>query len=122
MDRCPVDNAEDGRPCTTCGTHEGQVCGAPPASSKAPTLEAILAERGPRYGPFSDNATIAQTLKEIYRQAPNWDKLSPVQRETMDLIALKQSRILSTGADPAYRDNWDDIAGYATLAAKDWGK
>lgn len=120
MDRCPVDNAEDGHPCTTCGTHEGLVCGAQPAFSS--TLNTILAERGPRYGPFSDNAVIAQSLKEIMHNSPNWRKLTSVHQEALDLIAMKISRILSTGADLTHRDNWDDIAGYATLATKDWSK
>lgn len=50
-------------------------------------------------------------------------KLTEVQREAVDLICTKLSRILSGGN--SHIDNWHDIAGYATLAeqelnAKTW--
>lgn len=83
-------------------------------------VKEILAQRGPVYGPFYDNAGIAQSTKDMWRATPNWKNLTSVQREALDLIALKVSRVLSDGADPDHADNWLDIAGYATLAAKDW--
>ena len=76
-----------------------------------------LNERGGRYGKFIDNATIAQDLKSYVRSCGSWDTLDPDQREAIDNICIKMSRILSTGTDKTYLDNWVDIAGYATLVA-----
>jgi hypothetical protein len=42
--------------------------------------------------------------------------MSDVKKESLEMIALKLSRILSGQAD--YRDHWDDIAGYVRLASK----
>lgn len=75
----------------------------------------ILKERGDRYGDFNDNAAVAQALKEVLRAAIGWDKLRPVHREGADQICAKLSRIVT--ASPEYRDNWDDIAGFATITA-----
>lgn len=43
------------------------------------------------------------------------DKLDDVQRESLSMIFHKIGRILA--GDPNFRDHWDDIAGYAKLAA-----
>lgn len=79
-------------------------------------LEAILKERGSRYGSYRDNAELAQGLKELIH---HWTKgkctVSDEHMEALDLIATKISRIVT--GDPTYVDNWDDIAGYATLVA-----
>lgn len=89
-------------------------------------VAAIIEERGGlqgtgRYGPFIDNAVIAQELKTTFRASPNWGtKLNDAQREALDLIAMKISRILS--GDPDYLDNYDDIEGYCRLAKHDWKK
>jgi hypothetical protein len=37
------------------------------------------------------------------------------QRESLDMIACKASRILN--GDPNHLDSWVDIAGYATIVA-----
>lgn len=97
-------------------------------TSQAPLAEihVLLEERGGlqgkgKYGPFVDNAMIAQELKYVMHRSPNWEKrLKAVHREVLDLIAMKISRILS--GDPDYVDNWDDIAGYCILAKHDWEK
>ena len=50
------------------------------------------------------------------RQGPSkWDALKPDQQEALEMMAAKVSRILI--GDPDYADNWDDIAGFATLVA-----
>lgn len=49
------------------------------------------------------------------RAMPSWGDCSPSKREALDMIVHKMHRILS-GA-PDYEDHWDDIAGYADLAA-----
>ena len=79
-------------------------------------LEETLKERGARYGDFTDNAWLAQALKGIIRQGAGYGRLRPVHKEALDQICSKMSRIVT--ASPEYRDNWDDIAGYATITSK----
>ena len=96
-------------------------------SAEAPrndSVDAILAERGARYGKFEDHARIAGILKHEMRQFRRrgettpmaWDGLAYDQQEALEMIAHKIGRILN--GDPNYPDNFLDIAGYATLVAK----
>lgn len=88
------------------------------------SVENTLAERGARYGDFTDHAELAQELQDIMRgfrkpgpqgQIVNpWAKLDSVKRQALTVIADKIARILS--GDPNYTDNWHDIQGYAKLA------
>lgn len=86
----------------------------------APTLDttqAILAERGNRYGRFDSHARISQNLKNAIA---SWidaagKHLDPDQQEALDMICHKIARIIN--GDPNYADNWADIAGYARLVA-----
>lgn len=75
-----------------------------------------LNARNERYGTFSVQAAISQTLKNFMRQSPNWDSLDPDMAEALDMIQHKVARILN--GDPRYADSWHDIAGYATLVDK----
>lgn len=72
-----------------------------------------LAERGTRYGTFINNACIAQALKMELQDASNWTRMAPDQREALEVICQKISRIVT--GDPDYIDNWHDIQGYAKL-------
>jgi len=95
-------------------------------------VEETLKERGDRYGDFSDHARIAQGLQDLMRsykkvsatfsgegighvnvEEKPWDKLDPVKRQALTVMADKIARILS--GDPEYADNWHDIQGYAKL-------
>lgn len=76
-------------------------------------IEAITAERGEQYGDFADQCVIAQDLKVRMRQCPGWHKLLPHQRESLEMIQHKISRILN--GDPNVVDSWADIAGYAHI-------
>lgn len=76
-------------------------------------LEKTLAERGARYGDFSEHAEIAQSLQDEMRGTKGWDRLTPVQKQALTVIADKIARILS--GDPNYRDNWHDLQGYSKL-------
>lgn len=78
-------------------------------------LNTMLAERGLRYGTFLKRAIIAQRLKAVMADTPNWIALNDDMAESLEMIAHKISRIL--GGDPAYADSWVDIAGYAQLVA-----
>lgn len=81
-------------------------------------VENILQERGKRYGTFLEHARIAQALKaDINTALEARDKtLSPDAKQALDVICDKIARIIN--GDPDYADNWDDIAGYATLVSK----
>ena len=79
-------------------------------------LNGILNERGARYGSFEDNAAVAQHLKEVLTWCDP-ERLTPSQREALDMIFSKISRIIS--GDAGYVDTWVDIAGYAQLVAKE---
>lgn len=88
------------------------------------SVENTLAERGSRYGDFTDHAELAQELQDVMRgfrklgpqgQIVNpWAKIDSVKRQALTVIADKIARILS--GDPNYTDNWRDIQGYAKLA------
>lgn len=78
-------------------------------------IEAITAERGEQYGDFTDQCAIAQELKEYMRKQPGWAYLQPHQRESLDMIQHKVSRILN--GNPNIVDSWADIAGYAHIVA-----
>ena len=75
--------------------------------------EALINERGTRYGKFKDGADIMQSLKDTMRDVDGWNNLTASQKEALDMIQHKIGRILN--GDPTYDDSWKDIAGYATL-------
>jgi hypothetical protein len=76
-------------------------------------LTDTLAQRGDRYASFRDNSQVAQALKDVMRQAPNWPTAPGYVREALDMIASKISRMLT--GDTLYEDNFHDIQGYANL-------
>lgn len=78
-----------------------------------PGVDALISERGSRYGKFKDGADIMQSLKDVMHEVDGWNNLSPSQKEALDMIQHKIGRILN--GDPNYDDNWKDVAGYATL-------
>ncbi len=73
----------------------------------------ILDERGNRYGDFSSNATTTQLIKQAINLGDTVDKLAFYQRESLEMIAHKISRIVN--GDANYIDSWVDIVGYAQL-------
>lgn len=76
-------------------------------------VNSVLKERGSRYGAFIDQAAIEQNIKSAFHNSPNWDKLAPDAKSSLEMIATKISRILL--GDPDYADSWVDISGYAQL-------
>lgn len=80
-------------------------------------VQALIAERGSRYGKFADGAEIMQYLKSFIHQTEGWSRLTTSQREALDMIQHKIGRVLN--GDPNYDDNWKDIAGYATLIVEE---
>jgi Domain of unknown function (DUF6378) len=77
----------------------------------------LLGEREKTHGSFYQNANIAQTIRWLFREQIGWQTASMRQREALDQIATKLSRILS--GQPDFADHWKDIAGYAELAANE---
>lgn len=85
----------------------------------------ITQKRGSVYGRFAHNAFVAQAIKTAMQNIPDpdgtpsplgpWERLPHDVRESLELIALKISRIVT--GDPEYLDNWDDIGGYAKIVA-----
>jgi hypothetical protein len=82
-------------------------------NGRASSTEALITERGSRYGKFKYGADIMQSLKDTMRDVDGWNTLTASQKEALDMIQHKIGRILN--GDPTYDDSWKDIAGYATL-------
>ena len=80
-------------------------------------INTTLAERGKRYGDFAGHASVTQRIKATIVSAPRYARLTPSQREALDMIAHKIGRILN--GDPNYADSWHDVAGYAMLVEKE---
>ena len=81
------------------------------------SIDAILAERGTRYGAFREHARITQSIKVAMVDSPNWAKLPAYQKEALEMVAHKIGRMLN--GDFTYEDNLTDIVGYAQLALED---
>ena len=79
------------------------------------TTDAILADRAKVYGDYATNSALVQSLKDVMRDAPGWQRLLPYQRESLEMIALKIGRALNGNAN--IEDHWADIAGYARLSS-----
>ena len=88
-----------------------------PMLSQEETITEILQQRGNRYGDFCEHAAITQRLKDVMRNSPNWQKLSPAAKESLEMIQHKIGRILN--GDPNYKDSWTDVIGYAKLVEQE---
>lgn len=73
----------------------------------------VVADRQATHGNFAETAEVAQSVKMIWRSHPGWGRLSYVQRETLEMDAVKSARIIC--GDPNFPDHWRDKAGYAEL-------
>lgn len=80
-------------------------------------VDAVLTERGNRYGKFTGHAQVTQDLKGLIvaHLRARQKVLTPDQQEALDMICHKIGRIVN--GDPNYADSWVDIAGYAKLVA-----
>lgn len=80
---------------------------------EATTIQEVLNERGKVHGDFAWNAYYSQTFKNLIKNSPNYNEFSYTQKEALDAICGKISRILS--GNPDHPDHWRDISGYAEL-------
>ena len=81
----------------------------------AQSTSEILEERGARYGNYLKQTQISSAIKNVIIDVVQFWDMESDQRDCLEMIAVKISRILN--GDPNYADNWDDIAGYAKLVA-----
>jgi hypothetical protein len=79
--------------------------------------EPLLVTREQTHGSFSENAALSQMMKRVLRSSPGWERLTDIEREVMDMICLKFSRVLS--GKSRERQHWEDVVGYARLAEED---
>ncbi len=77
------------------------------------TVDKTLTARDKTHGNFRQQAMTAQYLKDFLHGIDGWKHLTPDQRESLETILTKISRILH--GDPNHADSWHDIAGYARL-------
>jgi len=78
-------------------------------------VKAVLTDRAKTHGSFEANAVLAQSIKRLIRINAKPNDLPYDMQEALDMIALKISRIVT--GNPAVKDHWLDIAGYAILIA-----
>ena len=76
-------------------------------------IDAVLAERGSRYGEFDEHARITQAITS----GRSWAGMADSQKEALEMVAHKMGRIVN--GDPAYVDSWTDLIGYARLAERE---
>ena len=82
-------------------------------------INETLEQRQKTHGNFLDHAKTSMTLKGVVAQAiiSGNKELTFSQREALDMICHKIARVVS--GNPNTHDHWHDIAGYATLVAKE---
>ena len=82
------------------------------------SIDAILDDRGSRYGNYLEQTKITNALLRVIDGSlrDRGKSLQPDQADALNMIVVKISRIIN--GDPDYADNWRDIAGYATLVAE----
>jgi hypothetical protein len=66
---------------------------------------------------FDRVSECAQRMKDIWRAYPSWQRMTPAQKEGVEMIVHKLCRALC--GDPNHKDHWLDIAGYATRVAEE---
>lgn len=80
---------------------------------KKDSIEETIKQREKIYGKFENNAKISQKLKTTIREGNSYHQLNLQQREALDMIFHKISRLIS--GDILYKDTLHDIVGYAKL-------
>lgn len=95
------------------------------AQEATPTTstDAILNERGARYGSFDNHARLTQTLNQTILQhyfkthgGTEAKPLPPYMAEAIHMICHKLARIAN--GDPFYDDSWRDISGFSQLVVE----
>lgn len=79
-------------------------------------IDKLLTERKSVHGDFNVQFECAQRLKAVVKDY-GYHSMKQVPREALEMILVKISRIVT--GDPAHADHWTDLAGYASLIAKE---
>jgi hypothetical protein len=80
-------------------------------------IDATLAYRQSTHGDFADVAFRAQEIKTSFHYGTRWHTLSPVQMESLEMLATKLARLVE--GDPDFEDHTVDAIGYLTLMLND---
>ncbi len=89
--------------------------------TESTNVQTVLQERNSTHGDWVEQATHSQRLKETLQVLGfNWSHLQPWQKESLEMIMVKISRIMN--GDCNHVDSWQDIAGYAMLVANELEK
>lgn len=84
------------------------------------STDSLIAERDKTHGNWERQAQLAQSLKMTIDVAQLPVRtLSKGQREAIDMICVKLSRIVC--GNPNEADHWIDLQGYARLGEKSQG-
>lgn len=74
---------------------------------------ALTTERKSTHGDWMAQSALAQSFKRLAREGTGWKSMQPYQREAVEMVLVKLSRICS--GDPSEPDHWNDLAGYSHL-------
>ena len=77
------------------------------------TVNELLEERRKTHGDYTEHAECTQQVLKVLMAGRNWNYLPATMKESLHMFAHKMGRIVT--GNPAIKDHWDDIAGYATL-------
>ena len=80
------------------------------------TTDLTIPNRDEQHGGLEAVGLLAQNMKGTLRAGANWHRLTPAQREALDMMMHKVARILS--GDSQLRDHWLDAAGYPLCIAR----
>lgn len=83
------------------------------------TVTHVVQARGDTHGPRIEQAQMAQDLKDVVRAHPGWARMPADQRDSIEMILMKISRIVVGNNDEL--DHWVDISGYAMLCCSALG-
>lgn len=78
-------------------------------------INQTLKERGSTHGEYAERSRVSQNIKKAMLDSLNWELLSDSQKESLDMVAHKISRILT--GDANHHEHWHDIIGYTKLVA-----
>jgi hypothetical protein len=84
-----------------------------PQASVVESIDALLVDRGLVHGDFTEDATLAQGLKDLMHGSRNWPTIDAAKREALEHICTKLARLLV--GDSNHADSWRDLQGYARL-------
>ena len=76
-------------------------------------IKDTLEQRRSTHGDFAEQAETAYSLKDVAHSSINWHKFDYPQKEAIDMVLHKLSRLLC--GHPHNLDSWRDIVGYAQL-------